>query len=755
MSDPQAGSPGAQKTASEKPLIIHHLSDLHHQQDPSPRDERQHDTVLLGYFRYIQKLKEDELPDLVIFTGDLTDTGMYQDFHHIATELRLLFLSRWEGEFEKHIFLVPGPNDLGWNGDKPSFSDFQRAFAGFGLPIISQPIQKNPFWNNKWFASSPQPATPAQPSSLFVDPKDRYAVYLLNTCVSLQLLLSDLPSSKTIKALPDEYKKALKAYLSSYNGLKNSDQQRYLPPTEQRKRFLALLEETLISLDTGAIEQEEIQRFERDMSHLAPESAPLRIIISHHPLIVHQDNLAFKQAGFGPYDDLVKAAQKHKVQLGLHGHLHKPQMLTDLALQGSGDMPYAVADQKDDATRQPGTVLVPLRQLGAGSLGTDHTFNQIIATREGDKVHWQLKVNTIAISPKPAHAPRAVFSLAILDPTEEQAREKLVREEKSRVKTREKFDEEVHAIMSRYFEAIHKEGTDDVLTRPFDDIERVIHSVIFEGFNVETGLVLKCAERVPHPEGHEGWRPTSSLDPIRDVTYELRHFYIFPDKGEIPVFDYPATVAAWALILGRELIYPESLPAPLTPEKRANMPAKDVQQIEQELKRVEDDRKWLEVSRKGHHITELLKFRIEQLEQQIKAGNLEPDEVSSRRKHQERLQKMLDGRQNQSLTMNEIYLPMKGQHPFLSMPIPLRPSGFSADQAEGAPVFTEVGVLNVTMFPYGDEAIDAARSGVRPAADASAFTPDRLAMLRALSDLMYLMLIDAARMGRCKTPWII
>jgi hypothetical protein len=773
--DPSSSFSSSTQITRPKPdhIVIHHLSDLDfdHLKVQSLDPDAEDYNLLNAYNSYVSSIDDkEEFPQLVVFSGDLTASGELTDFEYIAQTLSLIF-NRWSRELNQHIFLVPGLNDLSWNNGRPSFAQFQKAFQGFGLPRLTPLPPQNPRQEKKgrwgWRHREPLPditgsqwpeTKPGPQDSAFYKEKPEYAVYLVDTCASLEILLNKdlLPGiTQQFQDLPEQFRQQLESYLSHLNGVEGT--------TDHRKKFLKLLEESLISLDTGAIRKDDIKAFREALvawqkaraalsttgstsapptvpadtnlppsptdpgatiaspqTHLsvdatAPQtiSEPLKIVVSHHPLIIHQENLLFGEGrnDLGDYGDFVDIAQEYGFQLGLHGHLHKPQLLTDLDLQSASDSGTQIS----------------LRQLGAASMGQAKAFNKITATREFGATTWQIKVETISLKSQKAQKAQdseeekgtSVFSIQILDPQDDRSNAQSVRSDRESLSTRRSFDAGLSTIITRYFDRLVDKEQQDLPIVAFKEVERVVKR-IFRGVKVEVGLVLKHVETVPR-----FIETARTPDITSDLIYDLRYRYIYEDRGKVRL-DYPASVAAWSLILGRELIYDAS----------AITTGVNLLVIKQEF----NDHRWLEDSQKMLFVGKLLSARLKRIESEMA--------TTERVNLKARLENMQHALDTKYLTMNDIFQPIPGQTSFISVPIPLRPANFLLPTGPKE-LLPEIGVLNVTLLPLSEEDSEAPQLPAN-----QIFTHERIDMLKTLSDLMCLILTNAEQVGRPKPSWL-
>jgi hypothetical protein len=95
--------------SGQRRVIIHHLSDLQFQPGGGSG------TPLIRYKGYLDQLEPTQRPNLIVITGNLTSAGTANALLTVA-EMLLGFFPLWLGELSRHIFIVPGPRDVNWEG---------------------------------------------------------------------------------------------------------------------------------------------------------------------------------------------------------------------------------------------------------------------------------------------------------------------------------------------------------------------------------------------------------------------------------------------------------------------------------------------------------------------------------------------------------------------------------------------------------------------------------------------------------------
>jgi|GEM_PF-5059014 len=666
-------------------VIIHHLSDLHFNTKSGTTGNQ----ALIHYSNYRKKLTKEQSPQIVIFTGDLTDSGSKDDFNPVSFSLRASF-SHWNNNFKEHIFLVPGQNDIDWVDGKPSFRLFQEAFKDFGLPTLAGQITDSPY----------------------TDPTKTYIAYLLNTCASLDELLKKLPEvmQKKFTDLPKDHKKFLDKFSKSLK--EKRDGKTGAPDPKLRKEFLSLVEDTFISLDTGLLLRSDFDHLAKEMhQHITPVASdgsnspvmePLKIIVTHHPLIVPIESLLSQDPKAVEYKEVVNKLRALGFHLALHGHLHTPQVLTDISItEGAASV-------------------APLRQFGAGSLGLDNTFNEIVATRSVEKPRWQINVETINVAP--THQ-RSVFSLAVLDPTESQSRVEEAKRDAEIVEMRTRFHEQLQQVLRLYSESVqHKEG--DIPAKPLDLIKSIIQDTIFKDYKVEVGLAIKAV----------------TSDNSGKVTFSLNNRYIDQVNitGALHKFRYLITAASWSLVLGRTLVYPDDF----TDQSSLS----------------DDDKHWLEQQERMHLLNTIFAKQVKYIEDEITrhtSGGAVKFQIEELKKQKDRLENLAKAYQDDKLLLKATYQEARDpalRYPFISVPIPLRPSDLAPSE------LVEVGVINIDILGYKDETKqkefeEKKNQGQPTIARKLYFTKSRIDMLNMISAVVYLILTEAASRKSPASTW--
>jgi hypothetical protein len=238
------------------------------------------------------------------------------------------------------------------------------------------------------------------------------------------------------------------------------------------------------------------------------------------------------------------------------------------------------------------------------------------------------------------------------------------------------------------------------------NVERIIRDVVFPpDFALRMRLLLKEVHyNVPVPK--------------------LNAAYLAPPYSEgYGPLNYPASVAGWALVLGRNLIY-SRVPAGMMNLK---------------------DYEWLRSSGKDQKLIKIL----EALNTQTPAASYSgPQEA---RRYDDLLNKLKEISQgkNPALSVDDVYQKApEGSPPttypdFICIPFPKRPGGV-------LPQIPEIAVLDIGVrVPQKPD-----EGRARPDADgASIFTEERVSMLETLVELIGMILITSGALGKPQGVW--
>lgn len=677
-------SPAQEADSVRQRIIIHHLSDLHYrQQSDTSRASSQGQDPLVKYRGYLEGLPPERRPHLIVITGDLTATGSPTDLNTIATILRNDF-PKWDKDLARHIFVVPGPRDISWQeSGKPELGEFYKAFHDFALPSRTHGLPDH--------GTTPLPGL-------------HCIAYPLDTCYTLTEFRADLRNefrqhAKTYHTFVKRFRRVHRRLAWLFGVTKRRKRTRL---ADLRERYLRLTEgNQLTLLDAGRIAPADLKTFTDWINPFrkAPKPAddsvePLKILITHHPLAVQPESdheapsARPVQQRFRTVMNLARDAGFH---LALHGHIHKPQVLSDLSIVEGPDTQH------------------PLRQIGAGSLGDDGMFNEITAvySTEQDQRQWRLEIRTVNVL---AERPHDASSLVLLNPTEATAAE--MDHLKRTARTYNEFDDQIRLVMRQFAETVHRSQavsmTNPLPQAAMQSVESIIRDVVFKDFAVRVRLLLK---------DNESGRANA----------KLKAAYLTPavSDGTGPL-TYPASIAAWSLVLGRTLDFPRIITENLTA----------------------DDHDWLKRSEK---VPELLRA-LEALQEQAGARSYPAHEMAQRYGLlHDKLTAMRDSREAE-LHGTDIYQqpPIGTPHTtypyFACVPFPLRPpaGGFRPD-------LPEIAVLDVGVRVPERPAEKQDESGVET--PVQVFTPQRIRMLETLTELIGTILMTSSALGKPKGIW--
>lgn len=485
-------------------IIVHHLSDPHRGRTSGAR----HPLDL--YVQRHRRLPAEKKPNLIVITGDLTVSGTRDELREVAQALQSLAQDYDDLNPRQRVLVVPGPHDLDWANATANFDEFRAEFQPFIVPSF--------FGRDGSMLPGPQPFSHST--------TEHYVVYLLNSCHT-PVSLARQPA-KALEELGKRYRDLWRERAKSL--------QRPNAPFDAtlRARFLEQTTE-MITRDTGVITPEERAHFEQIAQSLnlddfnpaasnpgAEPANPLRILISHHPLIPYsgRDGRVFSAATGA--SELLQTARRLGFTLALHGHTHEPHVLTDLPL--------------NDTTDQS------LTQVGAGSLsGLTHDspiVNEIIATRQRGADRWSLELTTLNVE---ADADRVAPRFFISGPAADTAAHRATPAAPDDAShAHGKLEDRLRVALRQFVDAIEDDSL-DAPARPLATIKDIIKEVIFAGVETRIGLALKQR-------------------PLANGPIILKNEYIIPDtqldEQYLHPFPYPDTVAAWSLVAGEILIFP-------------------------------------------------------------------------------------------------------------------------------------------------------------------------------------------------------
>ena len=653
--------------------------------------------MLVSYQRYLGTLPVERRPDIVVITGNLTTSGKAKDLRAVATTLRICF-SSWENHLHERVFIVPGPRDVNWEDSTSiGLGVFYEIFGDFALPYHTS-----------------MPSGQGTPASGQQD----FTGYPIDTCYLPHELQANLEGK--FKKYTVSYRRFIKRrdkLNTRWIGLwkrpwRLRRRDRVRARAEQlatlRKQFLRLTESgQLVDLRMGRITQPDLERFERwaqpTIQHASQGAGvvnPLKILITHHPFTIHGERDNATDATLIPqngFEQAMKAAAAAGFHLALHGHIHNPQLLTDVLLSEGPDH------------------LHPIRQMGAANLGETGIFNEIIAvTREenGESV-WRLDVRPANLKANGADL-EAHWRL-----NHAETADKLIKQLTQDAMQRREFERTMQFAMRRFSEQVYRvQGVnrqDLANSAPLPQdamglIQEIVRGVIFDGYETRVRLLLKSKED-------------------RSAIPKLIPTYLAPAVMEGPeALVYPASVAAWALILGRTLIYPA-----ITSQRT-----------------YAGDHEWLRRTAKFEMLLSALKSLMDEAMTKSYPGLEALDRYQRLHTNLEAIRGAATGTSEATIAGENIYQPAPGGSPpqsyphFICVPYPMRPRGGAL------PALPETMVLDVAVRQAGqpDSQKTAQNSG-----SAHPFTQERIEMLETLAELIGMMLTIASALGRPRGVW--
>jgi hypothetical protein len=667
-------------------IIIHHLSDLEYRQlgkDIHP---------IFAYAAYLNTLEPEQFPDVVIITGNLTATGKQEDFQGLAGIIQGMF-SRFGTRINQHVFVVPGMLDLNWEKQPPEYSAFAQAFASFGTPTTTSVIDV---------------------------PSAKYLVFPIDTCYVPEKLAPSL--LHTLQERIDQYQRLYKQQ-SQRRTLFSSPPFKKPPKPDAsllRQQYAEASNNLLFALDAGMVKSTDVATLrlrlqkwaatEFTVDAAASIMHPLKILVTHHPLMPLAENNIWPQAHMKAVADLLQIAHEHDFQLALHGYAQISQIEANVLGEH-----------------------IPLRQLGAGWLrtreyersgsthlpvepatpnaGKEKIFNEIIARYSHKDGRWLLEMRCKLLA-NPQSSPPSYNLLNRADdsagPPAEDSREKKL------LAMREKVEKQLRLAMAQFSDNITTAHVQDILSRPLTTVRDAIGTIIFGDCVTRIGLAIKTAHHVNN-------------------LITLKYAYIEPTVDNhqqfIHPFRYPLTFASWALILGRPLLFPKNYADEDTLDN--------------------DDTQWITHSNKSDAINRALSTEINFAEAELlrHAGTSFAPEQSDLTLRRDRAQKIMDIFNHNSLTLKEIYqepyndIQSSPFKEFIAVPIPLRPDG------DAMPTLRpEIGVLLIDAYRLPS------KEGEKPVQEAI-FFEERVEMLRLVSDLLFLMLTTADKLNRPTGIW--
>jgi len=491
------------------------------------------------------------------------------------------------------IYVLPGPHDIDWSNRRDSgsgFSRFRAIFANFcKTPAFTGPN-----------------GSIGRPD---ISSTELFVVYPINTCFSLDVDIH--------KAAPNMNMRSFNTLVERYRRLwseRRRKGERY--GDEEFLRDAA----ALIGSDTGLVWDSVRQDFEEFLKTMRDDGkgAPLRILLSHHPLASFTtEGGQMISAATGAYKLLQLAeAGQGQFHLALSGHAHVPHVLADMTFSA-----------KDRAN--------PLLQISGGSFirlaapsAPAPMFNEIIATRDVATGQWWIDLKQVQLDGNQSPANSSLFFLG--SPTRsliDNLRMSPGGEFKS---IYEQFQYKLGVALRQFSDAFESHPrTEAFISDPLNTIKEIVSDVIFADIETRVGLLIK-------EQDNKGQDIALHYRYIREEDKrDQQSFYSFP---------YPDTFAAWSLIQGEEIIFPTDLDGG---KKKVRY-------------------QWLKASKKLEPVTKLIEFLI--------GGTRTPERTN-------RLRQLLDCLQKgEDAPLDLVYFPPSSgveseYKSFISVPIPYRWQG--------------------------------------------------------------------------------
>jgi hypothetical protein len=683
-----ATSPTTPEGQTADMLVIHQLTDV-------AFDQAAERHPLFAYFKYLNELEERRFesagreavnraerrasrdsvelvterpelpPHLVIITGDITGARFEKGWQRQALgEAAAALRGSLESarrSLRDTVFVVPGPLDISWAARESSLGAFAQEFSLFTIPQVSDL---------------------AVPSYTCLAPdKASFAVHLLNTCPLPRELL------KLSRTASREFEDAIKAY---ERAIAHSEKQQRRGGGHYDSAIDLRLSEAVKALlrvvAGGRILPTDLEAFTRGCanSQTTEDDARLKILVTYHPLLRGHEYMLPGRTGPTHFDATLDLAHQHGFHLALHGDTARPRAFAELPL----------VEQQ-----------VPLRQIGSASLNTTHTYNEIITTRNPNTHHWSIEMRAISLASQQASEVRPIYP--VLNPLADLIKPRVSQRDEATQK-REAFESELRITMRLLAEEIEGDG-EEIPFKPLLRLQQAIQKFIFDGFDTLVGLAIKAV----HADARRVELQSQYIDPEAYGDYRFTH-----------PFTYPTTPAAWALILGRILVYPRDFGTDPNAPKNAL---------------TENDVDWLNATDKYAPTKE----QLHQYLMSVQSNREVPNEVGTR--ELTRATRLYDNfiKHPAVLHLNDTFQHPNGQPlPFddvIYVPIPRRPRG------EFRKARTELGTLIIEVARKKD--------GKQLPQGEDMLTPDREDMLRTVSDAMYLTLSAADKLGRPKGSW--
>ena len=732
----------AQQSAVKGQIILHHLSDVRHEVG----DEKDaNNNVLVRYKQYLEGLPLARFPNIVVITGDLTTNGTREELNAVATTLRTCF-ARWAGSLNKRVVVVPGPHDVNWEAiDTVGLQPFYDIFSDFATPFRSG-----------------TPGGRQTPEIRF----ENFMGYPLDTCYFPNELGAGLQVrfkgySSYYGQFVENRAKLGRRFMGMWKQpwrlrRLDRDNARRRALDRLRLRFLELTEGArLIDLHAGRINDNDVDRFDRWAKQQQSASAgggatdnPLKVLITHHPVIIRalEDSAESQPSpvitAFKRIADATRLAGFH---LALHGHIHHPELLADQSVF-----------EGPDGER-------PLRRLGAASLGDTGIFNEITAVYRTEKRQgaWRLDYRLVDLA-----APNAVTASPLEVLNRAEVADKEIKQLQRIANQRSEFERNSRYVMRRFAEQAYQgrpENRQNLTAAPLPQgamllVRDVVSSVIFKGYETRVRLLLKSKEDRNSP------------------VPQLKPTYLDPGIMDGPgALLYPASVAAWALILGRPLIYPNIEKARTEPDdhewlRRTNKVGELVEALKELIKEataanasdavtryqnLESALEAIKGAGPGQNDVSILGEKMFQPEPSAKRKRSAQQATGDGAERDVQSNPDANSKADSARELEDRSAPGDDNDPdlapapkysnFICVPYPLRSSG-------GAPTaLPEIAVLDIGVrLVEQPDFQDSATMSVIPF---NPFTKERIEMLEALTEFIGVMLVSADALGKPRGIW--
>lgn len=694
-----ANPPTTTRPRPDDTLVIHQLSDLAFDQN-----EAHH--PLFDYFRYLDELEEHRVESAQRPAVGKTDERSNGDTAEQEIE---------RPERPPDLVIITGnitsPKvEEGWRlralreaaaALRGSLESARRplsdaVFVVPGTQDISwelRPMSLGPFAEAFSQFATPTLSAASAASFKVVNPSNaKYVVHLLNTCYSPAELLA-LPRSAS-----KEFEDAIKAYekaLVSYEKQQRKSRGRY--DSNRDRQLIEKVTDLVRIVAGGRIPQWDYEAFARACNQLPAggDDHRLKILVTYHPLLMGHEFMFPRQTGPTTFSKTLETARQHGFHLAFHGHGARPQAFAELPLE---------------------TQRVPLRQIGSPSLHVTRSYNEIVASRNPDTHHWRIDMRAISLPPQQGAQTKPTY--VVLNPLADVIKPRALRKDEATLK-HEEFEKEIRITLRLLAEAIESDS-EEIPYPPLSRLRDVIQDVIFAGFDTLVGLAIKTVH--------------ASTGRV-----ELQSQYIDPegygdDRFTHP-FAYPTTPPAWALVLERILSYPRDF------GNETDVPPHNA------LSKV--DVEWLNATDKYGPTKERLSQYVTSIEQDHEL----PEDARVR--ELARAKRLYEAFAAQPATLHlRDTIQRTGQTPLpfdevIYVPIPRRPrGGFQSARTEIGTLIIEVTRKKAKEGEEGEEGEKQPRKQ-----DAQILTEERRDMLRTVSDVMYLILSSADRLGRPKGSW--